>query len=215
MRPSHILPRSSSFFFAFFLSFPVVFAQAEFDLVKTLDLAVGWIPRLFQQSPPSVIFGILVVAFWVLLYGITMIAFRRHYGDQTIPKELKIVAGSLALIMVLGFFFAAGTEPLSDTGSFAVNNVYERAANLLATFNGLAAVLISIFLYLGLSAIFNEMGVGIREGWNWLAAVLSFFIFISLWGIGFSVKTRTTLQDSVIGLFVFIILLLLLGWLFR
>jgi len=152
---------------------PLVSAQRAYDINIGQDLdifvdLITWMVGLFNK--PYVMLGVLLIAFWILLYSAILLAFRKVYKGDT-SKEIKVISGSLALIMILSFFFVGGEDVLT------------RAQQLIGSFNGLAGVVLTVMVWVGLNALFKSWKMGDRWAKLW-STVIAFIMGMGLLSVG-------------------------------
>ena len=184
-------------------------------LVNVLRNLANAFVDLFFQSPKSVLLVFLLFVFWLIFYGFFVIALRKYYKGEDLPKEAKIIAASLAIVIVLGFFFFTGTENLANPSSFTTDQVLSRMGSVLATFFSVGSVIASILVYIMLNETLSSFGYEKTKTRSTIAAVIAIITFLGLLGLGVSVSDQGEtggtglLQALAVPLLIFFVLMLL------
>lgn len=181
----------------------VPFSYAQFDPLDDfdpwqalVDLLDGFAKILDNQYATL---GLLVIAFWVLLYFTLLMAFKKVYKGKE-SKELKVISGSLALIMILSFFFVGGGDVLT------------RARDLLGSFNGLTAVVLTILIWVAMNGIFTSWGFSERWSKIW-STLLALIMGISFLSLGIATSITSNMWRFVINLVVIIGIIMIFWYL--
>lgn len=141
----------------------------------------------------NIVLGALLVAFWLLFYGILSISISRTrlLGDDAASRKLgKIIAGTLAAIIVLG---ALAFYPPGD--------IITRAREIMSAFNVMFAVLIAIIIYLVFKyLLFSEENPEFNELASGGGALMALYFLSSIATNTFLVTVSTLGIFAIIGI---------------
>ncbi|MBW3011502.1 hypothetical protein KY326_04760 [Candidatus Woesearchaeota archaeon] len=109
------------------------YQQSTGQITQAFTMAFSWLPAVLKIK--SVVFGVLLILFWIFLYNIILVGVRRwlvREGETT--KMHKAIAGSLAGIMILSVFFLT-KDPMG------------KAQQIAGSFGMFFAIIISAVVY--------------------------------------------------------------------
>jgi hypothetical protein len=152
-------------------SIPLVSAQTVFEPGKVILDLLGFL--ITYMNTEAAVLGGLILATWLLVYGATLLGLKKAYRGE-LSREIKIIAGSLSFIVISGFFFTAS------------GSVIDRAKDLVWGFNGLAAIILSLVIFITLKGMFQTLFGWQKFGSNTAAGIIAFLMYGHFAAIGLS-----------------------------
>jgi len=157
------------------------------------EFATGFV-QIIQNG--DVVLGVLLVAFWLLFYGVFSISLLKTklLGDDPASKKLaKVISGTLAAIIVLGSLAFLPPEQM-----------LARARAIMGAFNVVFAVILSILVYLLFKfLLLREESSGTNEFASWLGALMALYFLSSI------AQATWLVTIATLGI---IILFVIAGW---
>ena len=93
------------------------YQESTGQITQAFKMAFSWFPAVLKIK--SVVFGLLVIFFWIFLYNLLLTGIKRWLvRDGEVSKMHKTMAGSLAAIAILSVFFVT-KDPIGKAEAIA------------------------------------------------------------------------------------------------